>query len=107
MKKVISKLRPMTADELTPEQIVRLQAAAAVADDKIDLTDPDAPEVTDWTGAERGRLYRPVKRLKSLRLDADVLAFFEAQGPGYQTRINAVLRDFMVKNRQRSTPEKV
>jgi len=39
--------------------------------------------------------------------DADVRALFEAQGPGHQTRINAVLRDFMVKNRQRSTPEKV
>ena len=30
----------------------------------------------------------------SLRLDADVLAWFRAQGPGYQTRMNAVLRAF-------------
>jgi uncharacterized protein (DUF4415 family) len=30
----------------------------------------------------------------ALRLDADVLAWFKAQGPGYQTRINAVLRAF-------------
>ncbi|MCC6195973.1 MAG: BrnA antitoxin family protein [Burkholderiales bacterium] len=30
----------------------------------------------------------------SLRLDADVLDWFKAQGPGYQTRINAVLRAF-------------
>jgi uncharacterized protein (DUF4415 family) len=30
----------------------------------------------------------------SLRLDADVLEWFKAQGPGYQTRINAVLRAF-------------
>src|ERR1700687_5104709 len=30
----------------------------------------------------------------SLRVDADVLEWFRAQGPGYQTRINAVLRAF-------------
>jgi uncharacterized protein (DUF4415 family) len=30
----------------------------------------------------------------SLRVDADVLEWFKARGPGYQTRINAVLRAF-------------
>ena len=30
----------------------------------------------------------------SLRVDADVLEWFKAQGSGYQTRINAVLRAF-------------
>jgi len=30
----------------------------------------------------------------SLRVDADVLEWFKAQGRGYQTRINAVLRAF-------------
>ncbi len=30
----------------------------------------------------------------SLRIDADVLAWFKAQGPGYQTRINAILRAY-------------
>jgi uncharacterized protein (DUF4415 family) len=30
-----------------------------------------------------------------IRLDADVLRWFKAQGPGYQTRINTVLRAFM------------
>jgi uncharacterized protein (DUF4415 family) len=30
----------------------------------------------------------------SLRLDEDVLEWFKAQGPGYQTRINAVLRAY-------------
>jgi uncharacterized protein (DUF4415 family) len=34
------------------------------------------------------------KRSISLRLDADVLEWFKAQGQGYQTRINAVLRAF-------------
>ena len=30
----------------------------------------------------------------SLRVDADVLEWFKAAGPGYQTRMNAVLRAF-------------
>lgn len=30
----------------------------------------------------------------SLRVDQDVLEWFKAQGPGYQTRINSVLRAF-------------
>ncbi|MGH8558286.1 MAG: BrnA antitoxin family protein [Methylococcales bacterium] len=35
------------------------------------------------------------KKAVSLRLDADVLDWFKAQGPGYLTRINAVLRSFV------------
>lgn len=44
----------------------------------------------DWT---RATLVTPKpKKAISLRLDPDILAYFKAQGPGYQTRINAVLR---------------
>ena len=35
------------------------------------------------------------KRRLYLRLDADVLEWFRSHGPGYQTRINAVLRAFV------------
>ncbi|MCR5536773.1 MAG: BrnA antitoxin family protein [Succinivibrio sp.] len=42
--------------------------------------------------------YRPVKRSVHLRLDADVLAWFKAQGKGYQTRINKILRDYAFKS---------
>jgi uncharacterized protein (DUF4415 family) len=36
----------------------------------------------------------PPKASISLRIDRDVLDWFKAQGPGYQTRINMVLRAF-------------
>jgi uncharacterized protein (DUF4415 family) len=36
----------------------------------------------------------PPKTSIALRIDADVLEWFKAQGPGYQTRMNAVLRAF-------------
>ena len=42
----------------------------------------------------RGLKPLPPKASISLRLDADVLEWLKAQGPGYQTRINAILRAF-------------
>lgn len=42
----------------------------------------------------RGLQPLPAKASISLRVDQDVLEWFKAQGPGYQTRINAVLRAF-------------
>jgi len=47
----------------------------------------------------RGILRRGLKPVSakssiSLRVDADILEWFRAQGPGYQTKINAVLRAF-------------
>ena len=37
----------------------------------------------------------PVKQPVTIRLDADVLDWFRSQGPGYQTRINRLLRRYM------------
>ncbi len=42
----------------------------------------------------RGLTPVPSKELISLRIDQDVIEWFKAQGPGYQTRINSVLRAF-------------
>jgi uncharacterized protein (DUF4415 family) len=42
----------------------------------------------------RGLKPTPRKASISLRVDQDVLEWFKAQGPGYQTRMNIVLRAF-------------
>ena len=86
-----------TPRKLTPEEQSALDAVAAMPDSEIDTS--DSPEVTDWRGAVRGGLYRPVKRLTSLRLDADVVEWFKARGDGYQTRINAALREYVEQHR--------
>ena len=78
---------------LTAEEQAALDAVTNMPDSEIDTS--DIPEVTDWSGAVRGGLYRPMKRLTSLRLDVDVLEWFKARGDGYQTRINAVLREYV------------
>lgn len=59
------------------------------------LNDPENPP---WT-EEMLRNAIPVrfihKRAVSIRLDNDILEFFKSEGPGYQSRINAVLRTYM------------
>jgi uncharacterized protein (DUF4415 family) len=45
----------------------------------------------------------PRKEPVHIRLDADVLAWFRALGPGYQTRINAVLRSFVAAKQRTET----
>ncbi|MGH8337944.1 MAG: BrnA antitoxin family protein [Gammaproteobacteria bacterium] len=48
--------------------------------------------------AVRNPFYRPIKRSTTVRIDADVLGWLKAQGPGYQTRINALLRKAMSRS---------
>jgi len=40
-------------------------------------------------------MYRPVKQPLSIRLDADVILWLKSYGKGYQSRINAILREAM------------
>ena len=42
--------------------------------------------------------FKPKKEAVQIRLDADVLAWFRSYGKGYQSRINAVLREAMLQN---------
>ena len=85
-----------TLPELTEAQLANLEAQAARPDSEIDFS--DIPELTEeqWRTAERGHFYRPVKRQITARVDADVLAWLKAQGKGYQSRINAILRREML-----------
>lgn len=47
-----------------------------------------------WTGLEDRVPVAPWKDRVTLRVDREVLRWFRRQGPGYQTRINAVLRAY-------------
>jgi uncharacterized protein (DUF4415 family) len=80
-----------------------LESLARLPDDRI-ATD-DIPEVLDWSGARRGLFYRPLKRQLTLRLDADVVAWFKRRaenGRGYQTDINRALRVHVQRARKRA-----
>lgn len=76
---------------LSEESRRQLEALAAMPEEDIDFS--DIPEVRDWTGAKRGLFYRPVKQQLTLRVDADVVDWFKRKGSGYQTQMNAALRE--------------
>lgn len=63
------------------------------------VIDRDAPAWTPEMFARaivrKGLKPTQTKSLLSLRVDSDVLAWFRAQGRGYQSRMNALLRAFM------------
>lgn len=77
-----------------------LEWLAAMSDEDIDLTDPDAPDVSEVTGWVRGKFYRPVKKAISIRVDADVLTWFQSQEGRYQRRMNEALREYMERHRE-------
>lgn len=64
-------------------------------------SDPDWAEFDsiDWSKAEI--VIPPKKQAISIRLDQDLIDFFKAEGPGYQRRINAVLRGYMKERKSR------
>jgi uncharacterized protein (DUF4415 family) len=87
---------------LTAKQRADLDAVAAMPDDKINTA--DAPEQVDWSGAKRGLLYRPIKKQITLRIDADLIEWFRqhtTSDAGYQTRINAALRNYVAQHDKR------
>lgn len=71
-------------DAITPEE-----DAAITADARADPDNPPADELIRRRG--RPALDNPKQALK-LRLDADVIEAFKADGPGWQTRMNDALR---------------
>lgn len=65
--------------------------------------DPDAVPTTSADWAHAKLVLPPGKKPVTLRLDRDVLDWFQRRGHGYQTRINAVLRAF-VEAQEKAAP---
>ena len=77
-------------DAITDEDIDR-----AVADDS------DAPPLIDESWLANARIVEPEPKVPvTIRLDRDVVDFFKDGGPGYQTRMNAVLRAYVAHHRK-------
>ena len=85
---------------LTPEQVIEFKKLAEMKDEDIDLSDiPEASE-SFWKNARHvplSEMFRARKNSTTVRLDADILAWLKADGKGYQTRLNAILREAMLK----------
>ena len=75
---------------LAPGVVPRAEAAAAAAAEVAEIV----------RGIARKGLPKAARKAAiSLRVDPEVLEWFRIQGPGYQTRINTVLRAYMEASR--------
>jgi uncharacterized protein (DUF4415 family) len=65
--------------------------------------DPDVPTLPPdrWANAmRREEFFRPVKKLTTVRIDADILDWLRSKGEGHLTRINEILRTQMMAERK-------
>jgi uncharacterized protein (DUF4415 family) len=77
-----------------------------MTDDEVEAAianDPDWAEFNDLDWSDAVLVIPPKKTAISIRVDEDVLDYFKSQGEGYQRRINAVLRSYML---QKAKPKK-
>lgn len=105
-----TNIKKFSADELQQlrargESRTDLQRVRARTDAELEkdiATDADWKDIpADWY--REAEAVMPVqKRMVSIRLDPDLLDWFKDNGPGYQTRINAVLRAYMNQTRKKA-----
>jgi len=88
---------------LSAAEKAELKALAERPDSEIDFSDIPPLDETFWANAVPNPFFKPVKTATSVRIDADVLAWLKSQGKGYQTRMNAILREAMLRARQEFT----
>ncbi|MEA9390452.1 BrnA antitoxin family protein [Acerihabitans sp. TG2] len=83
---------------LTETRESELKALSEKPDCDIDYSDVAALSDAFWKNTVRGQFYRPIKKHASVRIDADVLEWLKGPGKGYQTRLNAILREAMMRD---------
>ena len=94
MSKIVTRSIDLTnPPKLSEEAKSRL---AKLNEAEIDYS--DIPPLTHefWATAVSNPLYKPTKQIATVRLDSDVLLWLKSQGKGYQTRMNAILRQAML-----------
>jgi len=85
---------------LTAKQKAEIKALAAMPDDQIDHSDIPPLDDAFWQKAVQNPFYKPTKTSTTVRVDSDVLAWLKRYGKGYQTRLNAILREAMIRSQK-------
>jgi len=83
----------MKVKDLKKQSGTDWQRLSAMTDKEVDFSDNQ--ELTEYFFAHATLRMPEAKTAVSLRIDPDVLEWYKTKGPGYQTRINAVLRMYM------------
>jgi len=107
MGTAVKTLRDIQKHVPTKEELDAYEEFKKNKHKKEDLS--DMPEMTSEqltlavkTRQIRQTLYKPVKVSVKINYDADVLEWFRSFGKGYQTRMNAALREYMLTHLQRT-----
>lgn len=86
--------------EMSEERKAELKALAEMPDSDIDYSEIPPLDEAFWARAVPNPFFKPVKTHASVRIDSDVLLWLKSQGKGYQTRMNAILREAMIRSQQ-------
>ena len=106
MRKIVRReFDPAKPSRLTAREKAQIEALKERPDSAIDRS--DIPELTEkfWRNAVRNPYYRPIKQQLTLRLDADLIAWFKRHakgGRGYQTGINRALREHVERQAKKA-----
>jgi uncharacterized protein (DUF4415 family) len=97
------KHMPKKADDADRTDWARIRTLTEDEIERMAAADEDNPatEEADWAAATVG--LPPRKTRIHATIDADVVAWFKSHGPGYQTRMNAVLRRYMETQRKKGS----
>jgi len=83
-----------TSKKLSPERIAEIMAFPVTYDKDCPKLSADQIARMKPIRSEYWKV-EPIKVALSIKIDADILAWFKSKGPGYQTRMNAILREAM------------
>ena len=106
--------KPMTSSaRFSPAEIAAAKAAAPARASSKAKTDWSEGTVTPGGGVAatlanlrrtRGPNKKPAKEQVAIRLDQEVVGALRASGPGWQTRVNAALKDWLAKQPVKRKP---
>lgn len=82
---------------LNEQQQAEIEALKS-QDSAIDYSDIPPLDDDFWKSAVRNPFYKPTKTSTTVRVDTDVLLWLRSKGKGYQTRINVILREAMLRD---------
>ena len=109
-------MKPKTiSPPFSSEQVAAAKAAAPPASRRVAAVDWSKAVGTRGGGVAatigaikrtRGPNKQPTKAQVAIRLDPDVLSAFRAGGPGWQTRLNAVLKDWLASQPKKRAPRR-
>jgi uncharacterized protein (DUF4415 family) len=93
VRRSLKQLKPGKTDWAAVDALTDEDIEKAIAED------PDAAPILDEEWFKRAVVVIPAKTATSIRLDGDVIDWFKSQGKGWQTRMNAVLRAYVMAHK--------